>query len=53
MDLRTLRRHRVGDLLNLAVGPDEIEDGWPLVAYLTRTLRLSDQRATAEAGCHE
>jgi len=53
MDVRTLRRHPVKDFLNLAVGPDEIEDGWPLVAYLTRTLRLSDQRATAEAGCHE
>lgn len=53
MDVRMLRDHRVGDLLNVAVGPDEIEEGWPLVAYLTRTLRLSDQRATAEAGCHE
>lgn len=53
MDVRMLRRHRVEDLLNVAVGADEIEEGWPLVAYLTRTLRLSDQRATAEAGCHE
>jgi CRISPR-associated endonuclease/helicase Cas3 len=50
-DLRMLRLHRVEDLLNVAIGPDEIEE--TLVAYLTRTLRLSDQRATAEAGWHE
>jgi CRISPR-associated endonuclease/helicase Cas3 len=53
VDLLMLRRHGVVDLLSVVVGPDEIEEGWPLVAYLTRNLRLSDQRATAEAGCHE
>jgi CRISPR-associated endonuclease/helicase Cas3 len=52
-DHRLLQTHKVEALLNLTVGPDEIEDAWPLVAFLTRMLRLSDQRATAEAGCHE
>ncbi len=52
-DHRALRRHKVEDLLNVTVGPDEIEEAWPLVGFLTRTLRLSDQRATREAGCHE
>ncbi|MDI6893157.1 MAG: CRISPR-associated helicase Cas3' [Bacillota bacterium] len=32
------------------VGPDRIACWWPLVAYLIRTLRLSDQQATAEVG---
>jgi CRISPR-associated endonuclease/helicase Cas3 len=52
-DHRMLRTHRLEDLLRVVVGPDLIEETWPLVAYLTRTLRLSDQRATAEAGCRE
>jgi CRISPR-associated endonuclease/helicase Cas3 len=30
--------------------PTVLADYWPLVAYLTRTLRLADRRATAEAG---
>lgn len=29
---------------------DNLEGWWPVVAYLTRTLRLSDQRATSEGG---
>jgi hypothetical protein len=48
-----LSTHSLEDLLRVVVGPDVIEETWPLVAYLTRTLRLSDQRATAEAGCRE
>jgi CRISPR-associated endonuclease Cas3-HD len=53
VDVETLRRHRMEVFLNVTTGPDEIAESWPLVAYLTRTLRLSDQRATAEAGCRE
>ncbi|MGH7390119.1 MAG: CRISPR-associated helicase Cas3' [Candidatus Rokuibacteriota bacterium] len=48
-----LRSHPLENLLRVATGPDHLEEWWPIVAYLTRTLRLSDQRATAEAGCHE
>ncbi|HZT07109.1 MAG TPA: CRISPR-associated helicase Cas3' [Chloroflexota bacterium] len=40
----------VRSLLEIAINPDELEDSWPLVAYLSRTLRLADQRATAEGG---
>jgi hypothetical protein len=40
--------HRV---LDVTTGPDTIEEWWPIVAYLMRTLRLSDQRATAEGSC--
>jgi CRISPR-associated endonuclease/helicase Cas3 len=50
---RPLQTHKTEDLLNVTVAPDSMEEAWPLVAFLTRTLRLSDQRATAEAGCHE
>lgn len=32
---------------------DVLANWWPLVAYLTRTLRLSDQRATSEWACRE
>lgn len=42
-----------GRLLRIATGPDTLRDSWPLVAFLMRTLRLSDQRATAEAGGDE
>jgi CRISPR-associated endonuclease/helicase Cas3 len=40
-------------LLQTVTSPDNLTKWWPLVAYLTRTLRLSDQRATAERACHE
>jgi len=30
-----------------------LSDWWPLAAYLTRMLRLSDQRATSEAAANE
>lgn len=36
-------------LLHVSTGPDNVRGRWPLVAFMTRTLRLSDQRATAEA----
>ena len=39
-------------LLKLTTSANALPNWWPLVAYLTRTLRLSDQRATAE-GCQE
>jgi hypothetical protein len=39
-------------LLRTTSAPDGLVKWWPLVAYLTRTLRLSDQRATAEIGCN-
>ncbi|MGH9826554.1 MAG: hypothetical protein ACREDR_25275, partial [Blastocatellia bacterium] len=32
---------------------DNLERWWPLVAYLMRTLRLADQRATSEWSCRE
>lgn len=38
-------------LLDVATGPDNIHRSWPFVAYLIRTLRLSDQRATAQGSC--
>jgi CRISPR-associated endonuclease/helicase Cas3 len=40
-------------LLKLTVSGNELHDWWPLVAYLTRILRLSDQRATSEAAANE
>lgn len=40
-------------LLQVVVGPDQLGAWWPLVAYLVRCLRLSDQRATAEVGLNE
>lgn len=43
-----LKRYSVDKFLSASIGPEELEKYWPLVAYLTRTLRLSDQRATAE-----
>jgi CRISPR-associated endonuclease/helicase Cas3 len=52
-ELASLRRYRVDKLLEATTGPDSLAEWWPLVAYLTRTLRLSDQRATAERGCNE
>lgn len=38
----------VGALLDFTTSTDRMPESWPLVAYLMRTLRLSDQRATAE-----
>jgi CRISPR-associated endonuclease/helicase Cas3 len=47
------KRGAVQDLLNVTTNPEGLAEYWPLVAYLTRTLRLSDQRATAEGASHE
>jgi CRISPR-associated endonuclease/helicase Cas3 len=47
------RHGQLSEFLNFAVSPDSLPDWWPLVGYLTRTLRLSDQRATAEGHNHE
>jgi CRISPR-associated endonuclease/helicase Cas3 len=38
-------------VLDTTTGADAIQHWWPVVAYLMRTLRLSDQRATAEGSC--
>ena len=40
-------------ILQQSTGDDALKEWWPLVAYLTRTLRLSDQRATEEGGKSE
>jgi CRISPR-associated endonuclease/helicase Cas3 len=40
-------------LLQITTGSESLAEWWPLVAFLTRTLRLSDQRATAEGASHE
>lgn len=42
----------LANLLSTSTGPDAITEWWPFVSYLTRTLRLSDQRATAEGHNH-
>ncbi|HZU05396.1 MAG TPA: CRISPR-associated helicase Cas3' [Chloroflexota bacterium] len=44
------RRLWLQRVVDTVTGPDALGDYWPLVAYLVRTLRLADQRATAEAG---
>jgi len=40
-------------LLSLTMSGENLQSWWPLVAYLTRVLRLSDQRATSEAAVNE
>ena len=47
------RRGQLLALLDLTTGSDTLEEWWALIAYLTRTLRLADQRATAEGGKSE
>ena len=49
----SLRTHSVNKFLKATTDTDSLALWWPLVAYFTRTLRLSDQRATAERGCNE
>jgi CRISPR-associated endonuclease Cas3-HD len=51
--LASLERYRVEKFLKATTDADSLAEWWPLLAYLTRTLRLSDQRATAERGCNE
>ncbi len=52
-ELANLRKHKVEKLLKATTGADNLAEWWPLVAYLTRTLRLADQRATAEGAADE
>ncbi|MGH8006150.1 MAG: hypothetical protein ACREQ3_03995, partial [Candidatus Binatia bacterium] len=52
-EFASLRKYPVENLLGVTTAADSLAVWWPLVAYLTRTLRLSDQRATAERACHE
>src|SRR5207302_9093081 len=42
------RRGQLDQFLAQTTSPERLEEWWPLVAYLVRTLRLADQRATAE-----
>lgn len=42
------KRRALEEIVNLVADEGAMREWWPLVAYLTRTLRLSDQRATAE-----
>jgi hypothetical protein len=51
---RTTRpaRSALGEMLAPAV-EDDWATWWPVVAYLTRVLRLADQRATSEYGGEE
>ncbi len=44
------RRQMLRTLLDKTMGDEAFLEWWPLVAYLTRALRLADQRATAEGG---
>lgn len=44
------RRKQLMELLAATTGSETLEEWWPLVAYVTRTLRLADQRATEEGG---
>lgn len=53
LDPSTLRAYPMEKLLHATTCSDGLAEWWPLVAYLTRNLRLSDQRATAERGCYE
>ncbi len=45
------KRRYMSDVLGLTTSRDALETWWPLVSYLIRTLRLSDQRATSEWSC--
>jgi CRISPR-associated endonuclease/helicase Cas3 len=51
--VRSLQKSPMDRFLGATTGADSLAEWWPLVAYLTRTLRLADQRATAERACHE
>lgn len=45
---RTDKHRTLQQLLDVTTGPEALVTCWAVVAYVTRTLRLSDQRATAE-----
>jgi CRISPR-associated endonuclease/helicase Cas3 len=42
------KRDEFSEEMEVVVNPDSFKEWWPLLAYLTRTLRLSDQKATEE-----
>lgn len=48
LEARHDKLRTISDWLALSTDADNLRLWWPLVAYLTRTLRLSDQRATRE-----
>ncbi len=48
-----LAKYPTERLLQAVTDPEDLPKWWPLVAFLTRTLRLSDQRATAEGASSE
>ncbi len=47
------KRGLLQQFVNQTTSLDALERWWPLVAYLMRTLRLADQRATSEWSCRE
>ncbi len=47
------KRGLLNRCVRLTTGLDALARWWPLVAYLMRTLRLADQRATSEWSCRE
>jgi CRISPR-associated endonuclease/helicase Cas3 len=47
------REGYMGAVLQTTMSRDTLQRWWPLVSYLMRTLRLSDQRATSEWACSE
>lgn len=47
------KRKHLNAFLAPSVSPDSFARWWPLVSYLCRNLRLSDQQATAEGGSYE
>jgi CRISPR-associated endonuclease/helicase Cas3 len=47
------RRGYLKQFLDMTTDRDNLGRWWPLVSYLIRTLRLSDQRATSEWACSE
>lgn len=50
---RPCKRAQLDAILSVTMSPDAMSKWWPFVSYLCRTLRLSDQRATAEGGSNE
>jgi CRISPR-associated endonuclease/helicase Cas3 len=51
--LDSLTKYETGRLLKATTDADSLFEWWPLVAFLTRALRLSDQRATAEGAASD
>jgi hypothetical protein len=46
------KRGPLEEMIAAVASDGTMREWWPLVAYLTRTLRLSDQKATAEGAGH-